>query len=94
MKAEFEKQFLEAVKSGNVPESLIGDIFNDYAEKICMAINPMDKVSAPFLIAALNAYSEVIAMRYPGARLAACNLSEGIGSVCVNLPITKGGGPG
>jgi len=91
MKAELEKQLLEAAKGRSLPDGLINEIFEEYSQKLALAINPIDYPSAPFIIAALNAYSVAIAKQFPGVDSAARDLMSKTASACFKMPV-KGGG--
>ncbi|GEM_PF-6163553 len=91
MKAELEKRLLDAAKTMNIPDSLINEIFEDYSQKIAMTVNPIDRSSAPFIIATLNAYSIAITRQFPEVEKAAQYLMSKTASACFAVPI-KGGG--
>ena len=91
MNAELEKRLITAAKSRNISDDLIGEIFEEYSGKICLAVNPIDAPSAPFVVAALKGYVSAIEQHFPGVEDASQELLHKIGSVSIRVP-KKGDG--
>lgn len=91
MKAELEKKLLEAAETDHLPKNLLNEIFEEYSEKIALAVNPVDCFSAPFIIAALESYKKAVIQQYSGVENAAKDLMEHLNIGRAIVPMKRGG---
>lgn len=92
MNEDFDKRLLDAIKdTGDVPDELINEVFDHYSEKIAIAINPIGRPSAPFILTVLKAYYTALSKQFPGAEQASLGLVCRTGSACIKIPVKDGG---
>ena len=90
MREDLRKELTNAVIGHGEVKPVIERILEDYSEKIATVCNPLDSVSAPFVIAILNQYSQIIASAYPEVTSAARDLQINMKYLVCKIPI-KGG---
>lgn len=89
MKPELKRELCEAVRGRGDLSPVLGKISEEYSQKISDALNPIDPVSAPFMILILNKYAEMIAARYPDARAIADHMRAGMSAIEVTIPVKR-----
>ncbi|WP_085833522.1 hypothetical protein [Clostridium merdae] len=90
MRKDLEQKLLSVIFSGKNPEPVFGEIFQEYSGKICNAINPINRVSAPFIIAALEMYKRQIASKVPGSEKAAQDLIDKLPVQYIMMAMNRG----
>lgn len=90
MKKELELRLLKVLSSGEDPEPVFGEVFQEYSGQISNAINPINHFSAPFIIAALEMYKRQIAAKVPGSEVSAQDLIDKLPVRYVTIAMNRG----
>lgn len=90
MRDDLRRELVEAVTGHGDVKPVIERILEDYSEKIAVACNPVDSLSAPFVIAILNQYSQIVASSYPKAAVSAKEIQANMNCLFVKIPVNGG----
>lgn len=90
MRKDLEQKLLSVISSGKNPEPVLGEVFQEYSGKISTAINPINHISAPFIIAVLEMYKRQIAAKVPGSEKAAQDLIDKLPVQYIVIPMNWG----
>ncbi|WP_283608588.1 hypothetical protein [Faecalispora anaeroviscerum] len=91
MRKDLEQRLIESTKHGELGEQLLSEIMQDISGQLSRALNPIDCISAPFIVAALNTYANVISSQFSGCEEAARSINEIMKVAYLKIPV-KGGG--
>lgn len=91
MRKDLEQRLIESTKHGELGEQLLSEIMQDISGRLSQVLNPIDCISAPFVVAALKTYINVISAQFSGCEEAAASLNEILKVAYLKIPV-KGGG--
>lgn len=90
MRKDLEQRLIESTKRGELGEQLLSEIMQDISGQISHVLNPIDCISAPFIVAALNTYANVISAQFSGCEKAAKSINDILKVAYLRIPV-KGG---